>query len=166
MPPTTPPPAPTPTPPSPTPTPTPTTPGTPSPDGSKGTSIVDAQGAKWTIGANLATLRDGAHMGGGQGSEYKYLASVVYTLGTDKNWYKWAGAWSSVGAQEPGGTAPAPQPPTPTPTPIPAPAPLLRKLAQPTSEAKWNTLLAQQKGEGYFLKRFMTGAFVEFEKIK
>lgn len=56
--------------------------------------------------------------------------------------------------------------PTPTPTPAPAPTPpLIRKLAQPSSEAKWNTLLAQQKAEGYFLTKFLTGSWVEFQKI-
>lgn len=146
MPPTTPPPAPTPTPPAPTPIPSPT-PGTPSPDGFKGTTVVDAQGAKWTIGANQATLRDGVHVGGGQGSIYKYLASVVYTLGTDKNWYKWAGAWSSVGAQEPGGTSPTPQPPapTPTPTPAPAPAPTLEFKVEPFNGTEAGRTAAYQR---------------------
>jgi hypothetical protein len=62
---------------------------------------------------------------------------------------------------------PTPTPsPTPTPTPTPSPVPLTRKLAQPSSEAKWNALLTQQWSEGYRLRSFDTGSWVTFEKVK
>lgn len=149
--------------PGPTPVPVPVPPPIPveSSDGAKSTSIVDSERAVWTLGPapGLQTLRNGTHAGAGAGSIYKYVSKTVYTLGTDKNWYKWSGAWSSVGA-EPGTITLPPPPPPPPPPPS-----QIRKLAQPTSEKAWNTLLAQQKGEGFFLTKFLTGAFVQFEKI-
>ena len=92
-----------------------------SPDGFKGVRVVDSERAVWTIGSARQTLRNGVQAGGGEGSVYKYLSKIVYVSGTDGNWYKWSGAWSSVGPQEPG-TVPAPTPePQPTPTPTPTP---------------------------------------------
>lgn len=123
-------PSPTPTP-VPEPTPTPSIPTSPSPDGTKGIKIVDSQLAVWTIGPQSQTLRDGIQVGGGQGTEYKYLNGIVYVLGdiaaSVRNWYKWEGTWLSVGTIEPGTT------PTPTPTPTPVPEPVSCVLVAPTS---------------------------------
>lgn len=146
----------------PTPIPVPTPTPTPSPDGFKGTSVVDSEGKKWTLGTNRETLRDGVQMGGGQGSQYKYLTSIVYTLGIDSNWYKWSGTWLFVGAQEPG-TTPTPSP-TPTPNPTPAP-PAVNKVAWPKHEAQQDKILATQWALGFRLKRNLTGEFAEFEKV-
>ena len=111
----------------PLPEPTPTTPtplpSQPSPDGTKGTIVVDAQGGAWTLEPGTKrTLRDGKNMGGGQGTEYKYLSAVVYVHGLDDNWYVWRNSsWASVGS-EPGVAQPTPTPiPEPAPVPVPEP---------------------------------------------
>lgn len=113
-------PVPTPLPtPAPTPSPSPTPPTT-SPNGTKATTIVDGAGKTWTLRAVPGdTLRDGAHMGGGQGFMYKWLDGVVYVLGTNEFWYMWNGSsWVRQSTNEPGPPQPSPTP-TPTPTPIP-----------------------------------------------
>lgn len=122
--------------PAPTPTPSPTTPtppAQPSPDGTKGDKVTDAQGGLWTIGPSKETLRNSIHMGGGSTIEYKYSGGDVYAKGLrDGKWYKWwTGIWSLFGdgLTEPGATsplpdpAPVPQPPAPTPSPLPTPTP-------------------------------------------
>lgn len=92
-------------------------------NGTKGPTITDRDGAVWTLGPNQETQRNGVQVGGGKGSVYKYVSQVVYTLGTDNRWYRWAATnWTAtefVGANEPGGVAQ----PTPTPTPAPTPTP-------------------------------------------
>lgn len=161
--------------PGPSPTPAPTSPTkTPSPDGTKATSIVDGQGASWTLGSEKQTLKDGVHAGNGAGVIYKSVGGVVHVLGTDsKTWYKWADKWVEVGAQEPGGTAASPTPtPTPTPTPVPVPVPPapittpeVRKVPWPTTETKQNSVVAAQWQERYRFKRHLSGAYAEFEKV-
>lgn len=51
-----------------------------------------------------------------------------------------------------------------TTTPPPT-TPTTRKIAEPKSEAAWNTLLDQQWAERYRLKKFEVGAWVTFEKV-
>lgn len=148
--------------PAPTPSPTPSPTQTPSPDNTKAVSIVDSQGAVWTLGPQKQTLKNGVQAGGGQGSVYKYSSQVVYVLGMDNNWYKWSGSWSFVGSQEPGSVTPAP---APSPTPSPTPAPLLRKVSWPTGEAKQNAIVDTQWAERYRFKRHLSGSYAEFEKV-
>lgn len=114
----------------------------PSPDGTKGTTIIDSQLATWTIGPQKQTLRDLVHMGGGQGSIYKYQDAVVYTLGTDSNWWGWVNSgWKFAGPDEPGIEPPEPEPP-----PVVLPP---RSLPWPKQTAKQNTLLDAQWKERY-----------------
>lgn len=149
---------------------------TPSPDGFKGTVIIDADGAEWTIGSKLETLKNNVHMSAGFGHEYKYLSKVVYVKGTDVNWYKWNGSvWGSVGPIEPGVTIPGPLPPNPTPIPpAPPPPPVtpVPPVAPPPVEwpkqiSKQNALIEAQRKEGYYLKHIFEGIKVkaEFEKV-
>jgi len=167
-------------PPVPTPSPSPLP---PSPDGTKATTIIDSTSAKWTLVANK-TLRNGIQAGGGEGTIYKYLAQVVYVLGMDNFWYKWAtSAWERLTQTEPG-TTPSPTPtptptpaPTPTPTPVPPPTPipapaLPRVLRYPTGLNEQVTLWQQQAGEGYRPNRLVPrpanqpkGNYVEFVKF-
>lgn len=180
--------APTPAPapvPSPTPTPTPTPPtSTTSPDGTKGTSITDAQAGVWTFGTEKQTLRNNVHMGQGAGVMYKWSGGIVYVLATDnKTWYRWIDGWIEIGQQEPGGViapAPAPTPapapaPTPTPTPAPQPAPApAPSPAPPTGPAvgslktkqPWGTTDVKRKAKakeyralGYYFYGDETGEF-------
>jgi len=105
------------------------TPSTESPEGAKvppSSSITDATGAIFQLGApyapapgNYALLRNGVNTGG-IGSYFVYLSRVVYTLGTDKLCYSYTGAtssgWQSVGSPlpcEPGVVIP------PDPQPLP-----------------------------------------------
>jgi hypothetical protein len=61
--------------------------------------IVDHDGAIWTIGSNLAILRNGVQAAGGWGSQIFWTSSTVYVFGTDNNWYQWTGfSWTFVGA--------------------------------------------------------------------
>lgn len=126
---------------------------TPSPDGTKGATIIDSQLAVWTIGAQKQTLRNGTQAGGGQGTLYKYASQTVYVLGMDSNWYKWSGSWSSVGPTEPGMAQPTPQPepqPIPIPQPVPEPPkPAPRVLRWPTSVNDQMVLIQNQAGESY-----------------
>ena len=86
----------------------PTPAATPLPDGTKATTIIDAQGGVWTFGPQRETLRNGIHIKWGYGFIYKWLGQVVYTLGTDNAWYKWTGTlWQFIGA-EPGAATPLP----------------------------------------------------------
>ena len=71
---------------------------TPSPSGTRGTSITDHNLAVWTIGPSLQTLRDGAHPGG-LGTEYLWYQGVVYVFGIDSQWWMWTGSgWTFFGA--------------------------------------------------------------------
>jgi hypothetical protein len=174
-------PTPTPQPPQPIPVPPtepippPPTSPTPSPNGTKSTSITDSEGGVWTLGTNKETLRNGLQMGGGQGTIYKYVESIVYVLGMDSNWWKWNPAnsfWSSVGAAEPGTVAPTPPPPTPIPEPLPPLPPALpRVLLYPTSLAGQVLLWQTQAKDGYRPNRVVPrpanqpkGNYVEFVK--
>lgn len=142
---------PAPTQPDPIPTePTPSTPmPTTSPDGTKGTSIVDGEGKTWTIGSNRETLRDGVQMGGGQGTLYKYLDKIVHVSGLDRNWWAWTGLiWSSVGATEPGTTQPIPEPPPVLPEPPPPSLPP-RSIRWPNGIADQMALIQTQALESY-----------------
>lgn len=56
--------------------------------------------------------------------------------------------------------------PTPTPSPAPVPTqPVLRKVSWPTGEAKQNVILDTQWKERYRMKRHLSGAYAEFEKV-
>lgn len=95
----------------------------PSPDGTKATTIMDANRNVWTLGSAGETLKNGIRAGGGSGSIYKLWASNIYVLGTgNSGWWQWVfdSSWRSVGMDEPGGTAPPPPDPVPEP---PAPEP-------------------------------------------
>ena len=82
---------------------------TTSPDNTKAETITDSKGAVWTLGEKDKdgfgnTLRNGVAVRG-KGSIYKYVSSIVHTLGTDNDWYAWIDArsrWESIGAKEPG----------------------------------------------------------------
>lgn len=167
-------PEPEPTPTTPTPEPAPTSPTTPSPDGTKGTIVVDSQGAVWTIGAQKQTLKNGSQMGGGQGTIYKIADKTVHVLGMDSNWYKWSGSsWSSVGPTEPGVVTqptPVPEPaPSPTPSPTPTGPPIgdIQKGDWPTSEGGQEASTDAWWAKGYRLKTTkVRGAYALFEKVK
>lgn len=168
-------PTPEPVPTQPTPTPTPEPVKVPSLDGTKATTIVDGQGATWTIGAQKETLRNGAQAGGGQGTVYKYLNSVVYILGMDSNWYRWSdtnSTWSSVGPVEPGVvTQPTPTPePTPIPTPVPTPTPtptppVTRTVNYPKQLSRRNPILEAQWVDRFRLKKENDNGTAIFEKV-
>lgn len=104
---------------------------------SKGPIITDTTGARWTLGPERQTLRNGVHVGAGAGTIYKLSSSVVYVLGNDSNWYRWTGSsWAMFGAQEPGGLLPSPTPtPTPTPSPTPTATPTPSPSPSPSPEA-------------------------------
>ena len=53
------------------------------------TQIVDTSGAIWTIGWNLAILRNGVHAAGGWGSQIFWRNHTLYVLGTDDNRDQW-----------------------------------------------------------------------------
>ena len=66
--------------------------------------IVDHNGAIWTIGQNLAILRNGVQAAGGWGSQIVWTNHTLYVLGTDNNWYQWTGfSWTFLGATFVGG---------------------------------------------------------------
>ncbi len=67
------------------------------------TQIVDTSGAIWTIGPNLAILRNGVQAAGGWGSQIVWTSHTLYVLGTDNNWYQWTGSsWTFLGPTFPG----------------------------------------------------------------
>ena len=67
------------------------------------TQIVDTSGAIWTIGPNLAILRNGVQAAGGRGSQIVWTSHTLYVLGTDNNWYQWTGSsWTFLGPTFPG----------------------------------------------------------------
>lgn len=147
-------------------TPTPTPEPTPSPTNPipvpSGSTVTDSTGGVWTIGLNKETLRNGTQMGGGQGTEYRYVDKVVYVFGLDNNWWRWANGWLSAGPTEPGGTVTEP---TPTPTPEP------RILLWPNDKAAQNVIWEKQASEGYRSNRHVErpknmpkGNYVEFVK--
>lgn len=152
--------------PSPIPQPPPAPTKPPSPDGTKATTVIDSQGATWTLGPEKQTLRDGAQVGNGAGSIYKYQNSVVHVLGTNDRWYRWTGtSWSEIGAQEPGGSVPVPTP-TPTPLPTPSPIPNTRVVPYPKQASKRNLILDAQWKERYRLKaESETTASAVFEMV-
>lgn len=94
----------------------------PSPDGTKAATIVDCEGARWTLGPNGETLRNGQHAGGGFGSTYKLVTCVRYVLGlVPPVWYALnGGEWQSTGSTTEPGTPTQPVPPPPPPPPAPA----------------------------------------------
>jgi hypothetical protein len=53
--------------------------------------------------------------------------------------------------------------PSQTPTPLP---PTMRKVAWPKGESEQDKVVAAQWAEGYRFKRNLSGAYVEFEKVK
>lgn len=145
-------------------------------DGTKGPSITDSSGNKWTLGGARETLRNGQHMADGFGLQYKWLNKIVYVQGTDEKWYQWSGAWWFViGAEPMPNSSPTPtstptQTPTPiatpSPTPDPSPSPvLLRKVAWPSGEAKQNAVIETQWKDRYRFKRHLSGSWAEFEKV-
>lgn len=112
----------------------------PSPDNTKAVTITDKDGAVWTLGPKRLTLRNGDPTGGGLGTMYKYVDSVVYVLGVDNppNWYSWTNSgWNKVGPTEPGVIAP-PQPTDP-----------FIGLNWPASVGERLALLGKMKGQGY-----------------
>jgi hypothetical protein len=65
-------------------------------NGTRAKQIVDAGGAVWTFDGTL-TLQNGEWVGGGTGTEYLYVNSVVYVITPDAVW-KWNGSgWGYVG---------------------------------------------------------------------
>jgi hypothetical protein len=131
----------------PTPTPTPTPPppsGQQSPNCTKATTITDATGGVWTADAGSYILRNGVRTVplGAVGTDRLFLWSGghVYALGTDANWYRFAGPdpWVLIGPTEPACQAPSP---TPTPTPTPAPISDLSQILA-AMQAQTQTLLA------------------------
>ena len=64
--------------------------------------IVDNTGAVWTIGSNLAILRNGTQAAGGSGSKIYWKNSTIYVLGTDNMWWRWTGSgWVNIGPTAP-----------------------------------------------------------------
>jgi hypothetical protein len=75
---------------------------TPSPAGTQGSEVCDATGARWTLGANGETLRNGVHSGGGYGWMYSSQAVngvlTLSTFGKDDAWWTWNGSsWVRTG---------------------------------------------------------------------
>jgi hypothetical protein len=71
-------------------------------------SIVDAQGASWTIGSGGRILRNSTQAGNGVGSAILWWSSNIYALGTDANWWRWHGdvnRWTNVGRTKPNASA-------------------------------------------------------------
>src|SRR6185503_4165403 len=68
---------------------------TPSASGTRGQTVVDGNGATWTL-SGTHTLRDGVWMGGGAGTEYMYVNGSVYVI-TTAGVYKWVDGWQFVG---------------------------------------------------------------------
>jgi hypothetical protein len=135
--------------PSPEPTPAPPPSPTTSVNGTKATTIIDAQLNIWTLGPQGQTLRNGTQVGGGAGSTYKWQDGVVYVLGMDSSWYRWQdGKWRKGTATEPG--------------------PATRIVTWPTQTAQQNTLLDQQWAGRYRLKRVpITGETnATFERVE
>ena len=130
----------------------------PSPNGTKGPSIIDSELKVWTLGSGKQTLRDGVQMGGGQGTVYKYQDQIVYVLGMDSNWWKWEGSnWAMKSpdpALEPGIIPPVVEPP-----------PATRTVTWPKQESKQNSILDAQWKDGFRLKRISPGS-AEFEKVR
>jgi hypothetical protein len=86
-------------------------PATGSPDGTRlppATSIVDAQGATWTLSGSLV-LRNG-QWSNGLGSVVTWCGGVIRTLGTDNYWWNWSATrgWSQEGPIDPCTGAPPP----------------------------------------------------------
>jgi hypothetical protein len=78
-----------------------------SPAGTRGSEICDSNGARWTLGAQGQTLRNGTHSGFGYGSVFSWQSVngvlTLSTLGQDNAWWSWIGSgWVSAGASEPG----------------------------------------------------------------
>lgn len=130
------------------PTPIPTPP-TPSPDPTKGTTITDASGGVWTLGAGQETLRNGTHIASGFGTVYKWMGGVVYVLGTNGWWYKWTGsAWQSINSQQEPGTQPT-----------------TRVLPWPKQPGQQNALLDQQWATGRYRLKRVDGNSATFEVV-
>jgi hypothetical protein len=129
--------------PAPIPTPSPMPSPIPSPDGTKGISIIDSQGGTWTIGSDNKTLRNGVHMGNGQGTVYKYVAGVVYVWGGF--WYKWTGTgWAEFSRTEPGLIMPSPAPNGPVIGAIKSGVPWGE------SDAAKNQIAKEQRANGWY----------------
>lgn len=91
-------------------TPPPPSAGT-SPDPTRGPRIVDTQGRVWTFDTPNGglTLRDGIHVGGGQGSTYAWCGGSLFVFGQDFKWYAWINeAWALRGTDDPCGAPPPP----------------------------------------------------------
>ena len=139
------------------PEPNPEPPPVESPDGTKGPTVTDGNGGVWTIGSSNQTLKNGVHMGGGLGTEYKYLTDVVYTHGTDSNWHQWDGSkWIVFGSTEPGVT------PIPEPPPGPAIGSLKKDVPWDTIEGKQDSQAAAQRAEGYYFYKNQSGKKATF----
>jgi hypothetical protein len=101
-----------PPPPAPAPAPAPSNPAPPpsSESPSTGTttppsSVVDSQGAVWTIGPGDEVLRNGVDTGG-EGLDILFYQGTIYLFGTDGNWYQWNdGWWQFLGPVHPAGGA-------------------------------------------------------------
>lgn len=67
------------------------------------TTLVDASGARWSLDAWLI-LRDGSNLNGGAGSILLSRAGVIYALGTDDSWWRFANnTWTPIGSTKPTG---------------------------------------------------------------
>jgi len=127
--------------PNPTPAPDPKEPPmpTPSPDGTKGRTITDNSGNVWTIGSSSGAgpiLLNGKPLGGGAGSELKFVSGIVYVLGTDspQTWWTWDKRWVSIGPKEPG---------------VVATLPNIVVETAPTDDTALRDLIVKRKSEGY-----------------
>lgn len=64
--------------------------------------IIDDSGAVWTIGRDLAILRDGRWAGSGWGSQILWTNGAIYVFGIEGTWWRWIGAgWANVGSPQP-----------------------------------------------------------------
>ncbi len=107
---------------------------TPSPDGAMApplSELIDTTGAVWSLASNGNVLRNGTWMGGGVGSKLLLQSAVIYTFGTDGNWWQWqqtSGGWVKYGPTQPGGSAPPTTPPSGGTSPDGSMAPPLAQL--------------------------------------
>lgn len=136
------------TPPPPPPPPDPTLP--PSPDGTRGVSIVDSAGAKWTFGVDRETLKNGVQVGRGSGVEYLYYKRTVYVKSVGGIWFKWSESeWIEIGND--------PNPPSSG----------IRRVQWFESDiTKNNQVIAALRAEKFYLKEIISQTQAEFEKTQ
>jgi hypothetical protein len=138
----------------------------PSPDGTVVSgptgALVDCDRARWSFGnpwnaADWYLLRNDVNTWG-IGATYKLVSCVLWTLGTDRSWYLWNGAWVYTGqTTEPDAPAPPPPPP-PTPQGCTLEGRLLNGALYPIGY-RFQVSMAQKQVDGFLAARRAEGWF-------